>query len=137
MINVLMNIKQRLPILQCKLCYDSNGTKDFLVHFYLVSKDWAQAIPLLEALVDSFMMCPNSFLHIISWHWCIDIQWFPMVTQVSFNLLTIFQCKFSILAKKIEIWILPTRKGTINPHNVPSPNVQSNLPLKSRTLDFV
>ena len=110
MINILMNIKQRLPILQCKLSYDSSGTKDYLKHFYLVSKDLAQAIPLLEALVDSFMMCPISCLRIISWNWCIDIQWFPMVTQVSFNLLTIFQLKFQILAKKLMSGYCPQGK---------------------------
>jgi hypothetical protein len=41
------------------------------------------------------------------------------------------------LAKNFDIRILPTWKGTIDPHNVSSPNVQSDLPSKSGTLGFV
>jgi hypothetical protein len=55
MITVFMNIKQGLPIFQSKLSYDGYCTKNHLMSFYLVSKDSAQAIPLLEALVDGFM----------------------------------------------------------------------------------
>ena len=55
MITVFMNIKQGLPIFQSKLSYDGYCTKNHLMSFYLVSKDSAQAIPLLEVLVDGFM----------------------------------------------------------------------------------
>ena len=137
MITVLVNIKQRLPIFQSELSYDSNCTKNYLMSFYVVSKDTAQATPPLEALVDGFMSCPDSRLLIASWHWCIDILSFPMVTQVSFHLLAIFQFMYQITSKNCYVWVLPTRKGTINPHNVPSANAQTHLVSDSRTLEFV
>jgi hypothetical protein len=136
-ITVLVNIKQRLPIFQSELTYESNCTKNYLMSFYVVSKDATQATPLLEALVDGFMSCSDSRLRIASWHWCIDILSFPAVTQVSFHLLAIFQFIYQISSKNCNVWVLPTRKGTINPHYVPGANAQTHLVSNSRTLEFV